>query len=131
MEATQFPAGEILFDEGDEADAAYLVQDGIVEIVIDGKVVGEVGAGRLFGEMALISAKPRAATARTKTEVTCIVVPRPVFDSILRNADAFTRALIQSLIQHVRSSNRSSDDEDDADVQFFMPQKDGSYQQHE
>lgn len=129
MEPTQFPAGTILFDQGDVADAAYLVQDGIVEIVLDDQVVGEVGAGRLFGEMALISSKPRAATARTKTDVTCIVVPRPVFDSILRNADAFTRALIQSLIEHVRSSNRRNDDEPDA--QFFMPQKDGSYREHE
>ena len=129
MEATHFPAGTVLFNEGDDADAAYLVQDGIVDILIGDEIVGEVAAGRLFGEMALISSKPRAATARTKTDVSCIVVPRPVFDSILRNADAFTRALIQSLIEHVRSSNRHKEDEED--VQFFMPQKDGSYREHD
>ncbi len=131
MEPTTFPAGTVLFNQGDEADAAYLVQSGTVEIIIgegaEAKTVAEINAGTLFGEMALISPAPRAATAQTKVETTCIVVPKSVFNSILRNTDAFTRALINSLIQHVRSSHLPADAAADPDVQFFMPQRDGSY----
>lgn len=133
MEPTTFQEGTVLFEQGDEADAAYLVQDGIVEIVLDGEVIAEIERGTLFGEMALINDKPRAAGARTKTDATCIVVPKSVFNSILRNTNAFTRALIQSLIHHVRTSHQRTEaianivEEDEPEVQFFFAQKDGSY----
>lgn len=139
MEATTFPADTVLFRKGDAADAAYLVQLGTVEISIgeddNRKVLGEITEGGLFGEMALISNAPRMATATTRTDTTCIVVPNAVFKSILDTSDAFTRALILSLIGHIRSQHK--DDEPDipaespqvGDAQFFMPQVGGGYKE--
>lgn len=136
MEPTTFPAGTVLFEKDDEADAAYLVQDGRVEISIGDDILTIVERGTLFGEMALINDKPRAATARTQTETTCIVVPKSVFNSTLKNTDAFTRALIESLIRHVRAGHERLEgikaaSETESDVQFFMPQNDGSYRKEQ
>lgn len=61
-------AGDRIFKEGDEGNMAYVVQSGEVEIfkIIDGgeTVLGKVGQGGIFGEMALIDCKPRMAGAR-------------------------------------------------------------------
>jgi len=134
LEPTTFPAGTVLFNQGDAAEAAYLVQEGVIEIVLDDQIVAEIERGTLFGEMALINDLPRAAAARVKEDAVCIVVPKSVFNSTLRGMDAFTRSLIQSLIQHVRNSHKQPKppvqqppDPSDPEVQFFMPQKDGSY----
>ena len=60
-------AGEALFQEGDQGDRAYVVQEGNVDIVkngVDGEVIlGTVEKGGIFGEMALIDDQPRMATA--------------------------------------------------------------------
>ncbi|MEQ8666130.1 MAG: cyclic nucleotide-binding domain-containing protein [Rhodospirillales bacterium] len=69
---------EIIFEQGDEANVAYLIADGEVEIYRkSGR--GEVGVaslsrGDIFGEMSLIDGKPRAASARAVSEVELIVV---------------------------------------------------------
>lgn len=144
METTTFPADTVLFHKGDGADAAYLVQSGAVEISIgegEGrKILGEITDGGLFGEMALITDDPRMATARTKVETTCYVVPESVFKSTVDKTDAFTRALILGLIGHIRSHHDSGDWEaevelpagenpEDQGAQFYMPQVGGGYKE--
>ena len=58
-----FAEGEKIFREGDSGSRAYIIQRGCVEIIkdIDGEdiVVGSVGPGGIFGEMALIDNQPR------------------------------------------------------------------------
>ncbi len=145
MDTTTFPAGTILFEQGDEADAAYLVQKGCIEISVGGgdtrRILNDITEGGLFGEMALISHLPRMATAIAKTDTICIVVPNAVFKSILDKSDAFTRALILSLIDHIRSQHKDvapdalplaedmAAEGDASDVQFFTPQRDGGYRE--
>jgi CRP-like cAMP-binding protein len=62
--------GEVLFEEGDAADAAFVVMEGEVEILADtgkGKlVVGTLGKDQLFGELALFNNATRSATLRAK-----------------------------------------------------------------
>src|SRR5262249_38698806 len=47
-------AGDVLFEQGDEGDAFYVVQDGEAEIWQDGVLVNEHGPGGYFGEIALL-----------------------------------------------------------------------------
>lgn len=55
--------GETIFRAGDAADCMYAVIEGEVEISVDGRVVERLAPGGVFGEMALIDAKPRSGTA--------------------------------------------------------------------
>ena len=61
--------GEILFEEGQPGDVAYIVEEGMIELVrrrADGveEVVLAAGRGRWFGELAPLYGLPRTATAR-------------------------------------------------------------------
>ena len=67
--------GEYVFEEGDEAVFAYVLTEGVIEIVAvikgEEQVLGKVEKGTVFGEMAIIDGFPRSASARA--EVDCKV----------------------------------------------------------
>lgn len=109
LERTTYQAGTRIFKEGEVGDRAYVIQEGNVEIVkstADGEVIlGTVGKGSIFGEMALIDAGLRMATARAATACTLIVVTRPAFERKLAKTDPFIRGLLKILVQNVRTAS--------------------------
>jgi CRP/FNR family transcriptional regulator, cyclic AMP receptor protein len=103
-------AGDRIFKEGDEGNVAYVVQSGEVEIFrdIDGKevVLGRVGKGGIFGEMALIDSKPRMAGARASKGSTIIIVTHEMLDQKLNKADPFVRGLLNILVNNIRTMTK-------------------------
>lgn len=95
-----------IFREGEQGDVAYVVQSGKVKIfkIVDNeeKVLGEVGAGGIFGEMALIDDKPRMASARTAEASTLIIVSRQMFEEKLKKTDPFIRGLLHIFTGTIR-----------------------------
>jgi CRP/FNR family transcriptional regulator, cyclic AMP receptor protein len=107
MPRLKFPADQPIFREGDPGDRAYVVESGEVSIVrmVDGKpsVLGTIGKGGMFGEMALVDGEPRMATAIPTKETTCFAVPREVLQKKLETADPFMKALTRVLVSSVRA----------------------------
>lgn len=97
-----FEAGQIIFSEGDPAQSLLLIEEGVVEIskTIDGqrKVLQTLGAGGVFGEMALLNHTTRAATATAVERTSVILVPKFVLERQMARADALVRKLIYALI---------------------------------
>ncbi len=59
--------GDVLFREGEDGDAAYLILDGVVRVLCRGSngsshVLANIRAGWVVGEMALLDGGPRSAT---------------------------------------------------------------------
>ena len=110
LQRRTFVKGEVVFKEGEEGNHAYVIQDGEVEIIkeIDGQtvVLGVIGKGGMFGEMALIDSQPRMAMARCKKGSTIIVVTRAMFEQKLKSADPFVRGLLNIMVSHVRRANK-------------------------
>ncbi|HEY7491307.1 MAG TPA: cation:proton antiporter [Candidatus Tectomicrobia bacterium] len=52
--------GERIFRAGDAADGVYFISKGAVEVAVAGRQI-KLGAGDVFGEMALINSQPRSA----------------------------------------------------------------------
>ncbi len=100
-------AGDVVFKEGDAGTNAYVIQSGQVEIVKkrDGALVllGTLGKGAIFGEMALIDDAPRMATARVPTQTTLIIVSGDTFCKKLSQADPLIGKLLAILVDNVRS----------------------------
>lgn len=87
-----FRAGETIIAAGEPSDDLYLVQQGMVEVLVasggivdipgapEMKPVVQLGQGQVFGEMALIDQGTRSATIRALEDPTVLfVVPRAAF----------------------------------------------------
>jgi len=88
MESKKFQEKEIIIKQGDIIDSTslvYFIMDGTISVTVDNCVVKELTTGSYFGEKALITKNPRAATiAVTSTEgVTCGVLDVNAFERLL------------------------------------------------
>lgn len=66
--------GDTLVEQGDKGEEMFLLLDGVLEAIVDGEAVGDMGPGALFGERALIESGLRTATLRAVTPVRVAVV---------------------------------------------------------
>ena len=58
----QLKTGATLMTQGEEADAVYLVLDGVLQVLVDGTEVANLGPGALLGERAVLEGGRRTAT---------------------------------------------------------------------
>jgi len=83
-----FEPHEVIFRQGDRGDRLFFVIEGEVEMVRqeaskgEEEVLGRLGPGACFGEMALVNDNPRMATARTVTRVNVLAVDRDAFNAL-------------------------------------------------
>src|SRR5204862_6264603 len=79
-------AGEHVVRRGDAGDAAYVIVDGHVSVLgRDGELLGDLGPGDLFGELALRAECPRTADIVAQTELDLMVLDRETFRAQLRS----------------------------------------------
>ena len=106
-----FCAGQEIFKEGDQGDGVYVVRDGLVEIsgLVDQKVrlvLSQVGPGDIFGEMAVIEAKPRSAGAVAKADTSVYFIPRAEMLTLVERSPALALALLREISRRLREFNR-------------------------
>ena len=82
-EEVEVAAGTVLTHEGRYEGWFYLVVAGTVEIARGGAAVDTVGAGGFVGEISLLDAGPRTATATTLTPCELLQFNNSQFDTLL------------------------------------------------
>jgi serine/threonine-protein kinase len=100
-----FVEGEVILREGEPAEAAYIVMDGVVEVykTVSGRRVALrlIGPGECFGEAAVFSSSPRTASVVAKSDVTVKLVTAESLELELAKNDAL-RILVRTLANRFR-----------------------------
>ncbi|XP_076010070.1 protein kinase, cAMP-dependent, regulatory, type II, alpha A [Genypterus blacodes] len=92
--AKQFSDGERIITQGDKADCFYVVESGEVKIMMKSKTkadhadnteveITRCSRGHYFGELALVTNKPRAASAYAVGNVKLLVIDVQAFERLL------------------------------------------------
>jgi serine/threonine protein phosphatase PrpC len=76
--------GQIVVREGEAGNSLYVVMDGELDVERGGKVINAIEKGSHFGEMSLLSSRPRSATVRTKTASRLLVMDAPRFSELIQ-----------------------------------------------
>jgi CRP-like cAMP-binding protein len=104
------PAGEMVFAEGAPGDALYLIDSGQVEILSEkragGIVLARLGVDEFFGEMALLTGKPRSSSARTASHTNLWVLYRSDFDDLVNRYPSISLALSKVLSERLADMDR-------------------------
>jgi len=109
----RYQVGELIFRQGDEGLAAYIVQSGSVEVFLSegarSTTLRNFQAGEVFGELALIDSAPRSAAARALTPCELLCLDKREFDQLRRalRPAAFhvLRKLSNTLCARIRETN--------------------------
>jgi CRP-like cAMP-binding protein len=108
----QFLAGEVVFDEGEEGQALYILLSGTVTVsrLMEGKreVVAELSSGSFFGDLALLDNTPRSGQIRAKEACEMAVFFRADFLALMeidaRIGYKISLQLARNLAQRLRGA---------------------------
>lgn len=105
----EFPRGTVLFREGEPGKEMYVLQAGKVAIskkVRDvEKILATLGPGEFFGEMAIISNKPRNASAVVAEDAKLLVIDPKTFEAMIRGNAEFAVRMIKKLADRLSEAD--------------------------
>jgi len=80
----------------------YFLVDGEVSLTAKNKLLGTIGMGQIFGEMASLAQSPRSATAVAKTDCRVIALDDKQFQKAIQRVPDFALMLMSILIDRMR-----------------------------
>jgi CRP/FNR family transcriptional regulator, cyclic AMP receptor protein len=106
-ETVDLKAGDVLFREGDDANAMYIVKTGSLRILSGSTVYETVRAGGIVGEMAIIDEDlPRSATVIAGTHAELLEIDMQKFLRLVEHSPNFALSVMRTITRRLRVMNR-------------------------
>lgn len=96
------PAGRVLMRQGRPGRELFVIVEGEVTVERDGAAIGARGGGDFFGELALVTGRPRTATVTAATELQTLVVDKISFDRLLRDIPTIAVKVLRAVAERLR-----------------------------
>lgn len=102
--------GEILFNEGDEGEEAYVIKEGQIQIykTVAGREVHLAlrGPGEVIGEVSLLEAVPRTASGRAQEDSLLFVITHEQLDRLLSASPSAAITMLHTVTARLKSSEQ-------------------------
>lgn len=110
-EIVNFNQDEILFQQGEKGDYAFLILRGKVAVILnsvfDGGevIIAEIGEGDMVGEMAILEESVRAATVKAMDAVIALKIKEAQFQEFLKLNPKYARGMLSSLCHRILATS--------------------------
>ncbi len=109
-----YPKDYVLFKEGDEGDALYIIKSGEIEIYKEPKEEGdfpekiaEISKADFLGEMALVSEVPRNASAKTLTDCEVFIIKKEDFNNLMNTNKNLAEQISSKIIERLKENDKA------------------------
>ena len=97
---------QFVFRQNDKGETAYLVISGSFNVIRDGKKVGKISEGEIFGELSLILGEERKASIKAVTPSEIVEIKPPALNELLLSSSLELHKLIKTFsIELAKDSN--------------------------
>ena len=105
----KIPKGQVVFFQSDQGDAIYAVRSGSVAIQLvntDGRemIINQVGPGEVFGELAVLTGRPRSTNVVAMKPTELVMISGEVFTRVVDSDMVITRHLLDLLAHRLSAS---------------------------
>ena len=104
-----YAAGEILFRQGDNGDAAYVILTGRADILVEapgGQIkVAEVENNSIVGEIAILCDVPRTATVKAQSRLVTLRIAKETFFRLLTEFPQIAIEIMRELARRLEKTN--------------------------
>ncbi|MEO1268203.1 MAG: cyclic nucleotide-binding domain-containing protein, partial [Myxococcota bacterium] len=95
------PKGEYIIHEGATGAEFYIVIEGLVDVMLEGRYLTSIAPGGHFGEMALIGDHFRSASVVAKTDVLLLTIRRDDFLTLIDNEHELVKKLLWAFLENM------------------------------
>jgi CRP/FNR family transcriptional regulator, cyclic AMP receptor protein len=106
----EFPAGSIIFREGDPGDEMFVIERGRVQLLVGSggheQTVAVLGPGDFFGELSLLGGARRTATAVASENAALLPIRRDVFAMMMQDDLELVFRMMDGLGKRLRQTDQ-------------------------
>jgi CRP/FNR family cyclic AMP-dependent transcriptional regulator len=102
-----YPAGNIVFNKDDPGSCMYVVQSGVVEMVIGDKVIETCGPNEAIGFMSVLDGAPRSSTARVKEACELSLIDQRKFRFMIDEVPNFALYIMGAMARRIRGMSQA------------------------
>ena len=104
-----YKAGETIFNHGDLPEHLYIVEEGVIDIVLPAKgeeiILATLEPGSFFGELSVFDSHPRTATARATADASLICIPLTSIAALTNRSPTAARQFMSVIIHRLRTAD--------------------------
>ncbi|WP_027487777.1 cyclic nucleotide-binding domain-containing protein [Allorhizobium undicola] len=108
-----YSRGDLVFEQGDGGDAAYIIIEGQVDLIAHSPAgdikIGEASCNSIIGEMALLCDGPRTSSARAATDVEVLRISKDCLSKVMANNPRVSVEISRALAERLRVATSELD----------------------
>ena len=105
--SVSYPAGSVVFNQGDAGICMYVVQSGVIEMTIGDKVIEVCGPNEAIGFMSMIDGAARSSTARVKEACELSLIDQRKFRFMVDEVPNFALYIMGAMARRIRGMGQA------------------------
>ena len=105
--SVSYPAGSIVFKKDDPGSCMYIVQSGVIEMLISDTVVETCGPNEAIGFMSMVDGAARSSTARVKETCELSSIDQRKFRFMVDEVPNFALYIMGAMARRIRGMSQA------------------------